>query len=171
MKKPKKNSRGRFVMLTHDMIKSAAWQSLDGNEQALYVHFASRFDGKNNGRISFSVREAAQALNISKDTGARTIKILIDRSLNERVKRSGFNLKRGPDKAAEYRLTEYPCNVTGRPATYKFKYWRRGKNGSENISRSDHRDRPVRPQGPRRIRALIGNIKFFGLSVRPQGHI
>ena len=101
MKKPKKNSRGRFVMLTHDMIKSAAWQSLDGNEQALYVHFATRFDGKNNGRISFSVREAAQALNISKDTGARTIKVLIDRGLVEIVKRSAFNLKRGPDKATE----------------------------------------------------------------------
>jgi len=148
VKKPKKNSRGRFVMLTHDMIKSAAWQSLDGNEQALYVHFASRFDGKNNGRIAFSVREAAQALNISKDTGARTIKVLIDRGLIEIVKRSAFNLKRGPDKATEYRLTEYPCNVTGKAATYKFKKWRRGKNGPEDFSRSDHRDRSVRLEGP-----------------------
>jgi len=151
VKKPKKNSRGRFVMLTHDMIKSAAWQSLDGNEQALYVHFASRFDGKNNGRISFSVREAAQALNISKDTGARTIKVLIDRGLIEIVKRSAFNLKRGPDKATEYRLTEYPCNVTGKAATYKFKKWRRGKNGKASndiFSRSHQKDGSVSPEGP-----------------------
>ena len=122
--KPKKNPRGNFVMLYHDIIESAAWKSLDANAQALYVHIAYRYDGKNNGRISISVREAAQALNASKDTAARAIKILIDRAFIAVAKRSGFNLKRGPGRAAEYRLTEYPCNVTSKAATYKFKKWR-----------------------------------------------
>jgi helix-turn-helix protein len=139
MKKPKKNPRGRFVIIYQDMRASAAWESLDGNAQALYMHIAARYNGKNNGEIPFSVREAAQALNASKDTAARAFKNLIDRGLITLAKRSGFNLKRGQERAAEYRLTEYPCDVTGRPATCKFKKWRRGKNGgAEDFS----------PEGP-----------------------
>ena len=148
MKSPKKNLRGRFVMLYQDMMESAAWASLDANARTLYVHIVARYNGKNNGRIPFSTREAALTLNVSKDTAARALKELIDRGLIEIVKRSAFNLKRGPDKATEYRLTEYPCNVTGKPATYKFKKWQRGKNGPEDFSRSDHRDRSVRLEGP-----------------------
>ena len=170
-KKSTKNPRGNFVMLYHDMIARAAWKSLNGNAQALYVHIAARYNGKNNGWISFSAREAAQVLHSSKETAARPIKFLIDRGFITVAKRSGFNLKRGQDRATEYRLTEYSCNVTGKPATYKFKYWRRAKNGSENISRSDHGDRPVRPRGPREIGGLIEETNFFRPSVRPQGHI
>jgi hypothetical protein len=109
MKSPKKNLRGRFVMLYQDMMESAAWASLDANARTLYVHIVARYNGKNNGRIPFSTREAALTLNVSKDTAARALKELIDRGLIEIVKRSAFNLKRGPDKATEYCLTEYPC--------------------------------------------------------------
>ena len=171
MKKPTKNPRDNFVMLYHDVIESEAWKSLNANARALYIHIAARYNGKNNGRISFSAREAAQVLHSSKDTAARTLKFLIERGFITVAKRSGFNLKRGQDHATEYRLTEYSCNVTNKPATYKFKYWRRGKNGSENISPSDHRDRPVRPPGPREIGGLIEETNFFRPSVRPQGHI
>ena len=109
MNKPNKNPRGKFVMLYHDMIESSAWESLNGNARALYIHIAARYNGKNNGRISFSAREAAQALNASKATAARTIKTLIDRGFITVAKRSGFNLKRGQDHATEYRLTEFAC--------------------------------------------------------------
>jgi hypothetical protein len=163
MKEPnklKKNPRGNFVMLYHDIIESAAWKSLDGNAQALYVHIAARYKGKNNGKLPFSIREAALALNASKDTAARAFKNLIDRGFITIAKRSGFNLKRGQDRATEYRLTEYPCNATGKAATYIFKNWRRGKNGSENISRSHQKDRSVSPEGPtgltRRTGAKLG---------------
>jgi len=147
-KKPKKNPRGRFVMLYQDLIESVAWKSLNGDARSLYLNVAAKYNGKNNGRISFSAREAAPALNISRATTARAFRNLIDRGFITIAKRSGFNLKRGQDRATEYRLTEYPCNVTGKRAGFKFKHWRRGKNGSENISRSDHGDRPVRPRGP-----------------------
>jgi hypothetical protein len=127
MKQPNKNPRGHFVMLYEDMTKSAAWKSLDGNARALYVDIAARFNGKNNGAIPFSAREAALSLNVVKDTAARAFNNLIDRGLIEITKRGGFNLKGGQDRATEYRLTEYPCNVTDQPATYKFKKWRREK--------------------------------------------
>jgi hypothetical protein len=148
VKKPRKNPRGRFVMLYADLIESAAWVSLSGNERALYVHIASRYNGKNNGQIPFSAREAVLALHISRATTARALRNLIDRGFITVAKRSGFNLKRGPGRATEYRLTEYPCNVTGEPASCKFKNWRRGKNGSENISRSHQGSRSVSPENP-----------------------
>jgi hypothetical protein len=157
MKKPKKNSRGNalprgnWVSLYQDLTESAAWKSLGANGQALYVHIATKYKGKNNGELACAIREASQAMNISKDTVARAIKILIDRGFIEIVKRSAFNLKCGPGKAAEYRLTEYPCNVTGKAATYKFKKWRRGKNGKASndiFSRSHQKDGSVSPEGP-----------------------
>jgi hypothetical protein len=140
MKKPKKNPRGRFVSLYEDMTKSAAWESLDGNAKALYVDIAARYNGKNNGKISFSAREAALVLHVVKDTAARAFNNLIDRGLIEVAKRSGFNVKGGQGRATEYRLTEYACDVTGQPATYRFKTWRRGKNGKDSFRREKEVD-------------------------------
>jgi len=45
----------RFVMLRYSLLDSSAWQSLPPNAQALYVHMARKFNGRNNGRISYSV--------------------------------------------------------------------------------------------------------------------
>ena len=53
MNKPNKNPRGKFVMLYHDMIESSAWESLNGNARALYIHIAARYNGKNNGRNGY----------------------------------------------------------------------------------------------------------------------
>jgi hypothetical protein len=145
MKKPKKNPRGRYLSLYEDMTKSAAWESLDSHAQALYVHIATRYNGRNNGKIPFSIREAALVLHSSKATAARAFNNLIDHGLIEVAKPSGFNLKSGQGRAAEYRLTEYPCNVTDQPATYRFKKWRRGKNGAKDSFR---REKEVDEHGP-----------------------
>jgi hypothetical protein len=75
-------------MIYQDMIESAAWKSLVGNAQALYVHIAVKYKGKNNGKIPFSIREAALVLNTSKDTATRAIKTLIDRGFITIAKRS-----------------------------------------------------------------------------------
>ena len=91
MSKPK-NPRGRFVMLYQDLMESAAWASLSGNERALYVHVAARYNGKNNGRIPFSAREATLILKISKGTAARAFKNLIERGFIAVAKRSASTL-------------------------------------------------------------------------------
>jgi hypothetical protein len=66
-------ARGRFVSLTEFMLGSAAWRALDGNCRALYVELARRYRGpnSNNGKIPYSVREAAQALNVGRSTAQR----------------------------------------------------------------------------------------------------
>jgi hypothetical protein len=49
----------RYVKLRYWLLNSQAWNSLSGNARALYVELAQRYNGSNNGRIPYSVREAA----------------------------------------------------------------------------------------------------------------
>jgi hypothetical protein len=48
----------RYVSLRYWMLQSPAWQSLPGGARALYIEMAQRYNGSNNGRIPYSVREA-----------------------------------------------------------------------------------------------------------------
>ena len=59
MKKPRKgrhgepDKSGRYVKLHHWMMKSPAWQSLDGNYRSIYIEWAALYRGPrpNNGYI------------------------------------------------------------------------------------------------------------------------
>ncbi len=94
-------SRGRFVSLTEYMLASAAWQALDGNSRALYVEVARRYRGpnSNNGKIPYSVREAAKVLNIGRSTAQRCFGRLIANGFI-RISKS------------EWLLTEFPDDTT-----------------------------------------------------------
>jgi hypothetical protein len=70
----------RHVRLHHWMMQTAAWKSLSGNERAIYVEMAARYNGSNNGRIHFSTREAARAVHVSKATAARALAVLVERA-------------------------------------------------------------------------------------------
>src|SRR4051794_6203222 len=61
------------VRLYHWLLESDAWKALDANARAIYIEMSRRYKGpgSNNGSISYSVREAAEALNIGKSTAAR----------------------------------------------------------------------------------------------------
>src|SRR4051812_37151523 len=69
----KRAAAERFVRLTHGMMQSKAWQTLDGNARAIYVALAAIYCGSNNGRIGFSIRQAAQAVRVSPATAARSM--------------------------------------------------------------------------------------------------
>jgi hypothetical protein len=62
----------RFVKLEHWMLRTQAWRSLSPACRALYVELAQRYNGSNNGEISMSVREAAELVNIAKDTAGKS---------------------------------------------------------------------------------------------------
>jgi hypothetical protein len=61
---------GRYVNLREYMLASPAWQALDCNCRCLYIELARRYRGpaSNNGKIPYSVREAATALAIGRST-------------------------------------------------------------------------------------------------------
>jgi hypothetical protein len=104
---------GRYVRLTEFMPSSAAWQALDGNSRSLYIELARRYRGpnSNNGKIPFSVREAATALSIGRSTAQRCFERLQELGFIKVGKRSGFSMK--GRIATEWSLTEFPDDTAG----------------------------------------------------------
>ena len=102
-----------------------AWQALDGNSRALYIEVARRYRGpnSNNGKIPYSVREAAKALNIGRSTAQRCFERLIAHGFLRISKRNGFNMK--GRVSTEWLLTEFPddTQATSTTATKDFMRW------------------------------------------------
>ncbi len=68
----RKLKEARHVRLYHWILASPAWKSLNAVERSLYVEIASRYAGPGtNGKIVLSVRQAADALHVSKATASR----------------------------------------------------------------------------------------------------
>ena len=125
MKHQRKTGQPRFVQLFHWMLNSPAWKDLDANARAIYVELTKRYNGSNNGRIAYSVRQAAADLKISKDTAARAFRSLKDHGFIVCERRGAFQWK--VRHASEYRLTTYDSNLDGtyanKLATKEFRRW------------------------------------------------
>ena len=115
----------RHVRLYHWLMQTAAWRSLDATARAIYVEIASRYGGpgSNNGRITYSVRDAAESLRIGKSTAGRALERLEERGFIVAMKKGAFSLK--VRHASEWRLTEFPSDATndGALATKDFVHW------------------------------------------------
>ena len=92
--KKKRTTAERYVRLTHRMMQTKAWQSLDSNARAIYVELATIYCGNNNGRIGLSARQAAQAIQVSTATAARAMIDLQDRGFIVATTKGRFDLKR-----------------------------------------------------------------------------
>jgi hypothetical protein len=114
------------------MLASAAWQAADGNCRALYVELARRYrgPGSNNGRIPYSVREAAAVLSVGRSTAQRCFERLQELGFIKIGKRSGFNMK--GRVSTEWLLTEFADDTKGAlgPAvgSKDFMSWAPGKS-------------------------------------------
>lgn len=113
----------RHVRLYHWLMQTPAWRSLDATARAIYVEMAARYGGpgSNNGRISYSVREAAVSLRVGKSTAGRSLERLQQRGFIVPMKIGAFSLK--VRHATEWRLTEFPCDVTHALASKDFMRW------------------------------------------------
>lgn len=109
----------RFLKLEHWIFKTPAWRSLPPASRALYVELAQRFNGSNNGEISLSVREAAQLVNIAKDTSSKSLHELEDKGFIRRHICGSFDWKF--KHATTWILTEHPLD--GQLATKEFASW------------------------------------------------
>jgi predicted transcriptional regulator len=113
----------RYLALPHWMMGSAAWRSLLPVERAIQIELMSRWvgPGSNNGSIPFSVREAAEAVNVSKDTAARALQILVEKGFLSRTSRGAFSRK--GRHATEWLVTLWDDDRTNRQATKDFARW------------------------------------------------
>src|SRR5580704_7097674 len=115
------NTSGPFVQLHHWMMRTAAWRSLTAQARVLYIEVAMLYNGRNNGSLALSVRQAAERCNIAKDTAARAFRELAEKGLLECVTPGGFDYKLR--HAAEWRLTQFPCDKTGALPSKAFMRW------------------------------------------------
>jgi hypothetical protein len=141
----------RWVQLRHWLLKSAAWRSLTGNAAKLYVDLALRYNGNNNGRIPYSVSEAAKVLHVSPQTAMRTFKLLEDRGFIRCTKKGAFSLKAAP-KASEWRLTAYDNDTPPQHATKDFMRWQPSEpdfpTPPKSRTRLSRRKRALPPEQP-----------------------
>src|SRR5438067_1882157 len=126
MSKPKRRNRdreARHVRIMHFMMDTAAWKSLDATARAIYLDMARRYAGpdSNNGRLPYSVREAATELRIGKSTASRALLALINRGFIVAMRRGAFSFKER--HATEWRLTEFPSDVSRDLPTKDFARW------------------------------------------------
>ena len=73
------SEREPFVMLRKELLNSPSWQSLPPEPRALYVEVANQFNGRNNGRIIYSIRDAKTGLRVGQATAYRAFNALQER--------------------------------------------------------------------------------------------
>jgi len=127
-KKHARDKGPRHVRLCHYMMDSPAWKSLGIIARAIYPDMAKRYAGvgSTNGRIGYSVREAAAEFHIGTSTAKRALDELQDRGFIVAMKKGAFSLKQR--NSTEWRLTEFHCDVTNNLATKDFMTWTPDKN-------------------------------------------
>jgi hypothetical protein len=152
----------RWLQLRHWLLRSPAWCSLTGNARALYIEIAMRYNGSNNGRIPYSVREAAKALNVSFQTAMRSLQLLQNRGFIVCTRKGAFSLKAAPS-ASEWRLTEYANDTTPEYATKDFMRWQPAEADLHALPKSrtrlSRRKRAFPPGKPHRYRGGNARVK------------
>ena len=109
--KRKRRPAPRFLQLHHRLLKSHAWHVLTPLQRCGYIEIAQLYDSTNNGRLAMSVRRLAGLIPCNKDSNI--LNELEDAGLIETVKQGRYAKKLEERAAAEYRLTDFRCDVTG----------------------------------------------------------
>lgn len=114
-----------FVQLHKGFTKGKAWRALKVGPRALYIELKARYNSYNNGGITLSVREAAQALNCAPNTAQTYFNELQEHGfIKEREKgRLGVG---GKGIATKWELTE--LGFMGARPTQDYKNWKPLKN-------------------------------------------
>jgi hypothetical protein len=107
-------------------MRSPAWKSLPPTARALYVELAKHYNGTNNGRVAYAVRDAADDLGIGSGTAGRMLLTLQQRGFIVATKKGAFSRKHR--HATEWRLTQYPCDITNELPTKDFMRWQPNQN-------------------------------------------
>jgi hypothetical protein len=151
----KKGGLPRYVALFHWMLNSEAWKDLRPAARAIYTEINKRYNGSNNGFITYSVREAQRDVHVSKSTAARAFDELASHGFIVAEQRGAFHWKINPNgskirPASEWRLTVYDnnrtSNVADMAASKDFMRWQKIQNAVPPEGRMVP---VVRPHGPR----------------------
>ncbi len=116
-----KRGRGRFVQLDEYMQKSPAWATMKPGPRALYIELKRRYNGRNNGKIFLSQRDAAKAINVHRNTVCHYFRELVERGFIRLVEPHALGPS-GIGKASVWALEELPLDGIG-PGPKAFMRW------------------------------------------------
>ena len=108
----------RFVLFDYEQIESEAFRYLSGGALKLLIMVRKRFNGINNGHISFSVREGRDLLGYSMNTVARYFDELVDKGFLRIKEKGSFSYKKR--HATTWIIT---CEEYNHQKTRDFKHW------------------------------------------------
>ena len=117
-RKQDKERNDRYFQLHHYMLRTDAWQALSAAAVRVYIQIGSRYNGANNGKLAFSVRDAAAECNLAINTAMRALRELVDLGFIEETRHGGLSKK--TRIASEWRLTAFKCDLTGSLKTCAF---------------------------------------------------
>ena len=108
----------RFVLFDYEQIESQAFRYLTGGALKLLIMVRKRFNGINNGKISFSVREGRDLLGYSMNTVARYFDELVDKGFLRIKEKGSFSYKKR--HATTWIIT---CEEYNHQKSRDFKHW------------------------------------------------
>ena len=108
----------RFVLFDYEQIESQAFKYLTGGALKLLIMVRKRFNGVNNGKISFSVREGRDLLGYSMNTVARYFEELVDKGFLRIREKGSFSYKKR--HATTWIIT---CEEYNHQKSRDFKHW------------------------------------------------
>jgi|GEM_PF-5095770 len=102
MRKTIKENKSRYLRIDDWEYKCPAYKALTPNARSVYLHMRTLYNGRNNGRIAMSTRDAGSIIHKSNATGARALHELKMLGFIKIRQESTFHQKR---LAREYELT------------------------------------------------------------------
>ena len=131
----------QWTKLVRPMMQTDAWRALPPVAQALYPWLKFEWKGpkaNNNGKISLSLRQAADRLGVGIDTAGRGFHALQQKGFLVVVK-AGTLGSEGGAKAPEYELTELPLPSSDRAEGRKlYREWREGEDFPVHRTRTNN---------------------------------
>ena len=118
-----------FTKMIRPMMLTDAWKALSPTAQALYPWIKFEWKGEkanNNGKISLSVRQAADCLGVTKDTAARAFQDLQAKGFLVVTEAASLGVH-GHGKCFKYEITEI-ARPPNRVGSRLYKSWSQGND-------------------------------------------
>jgi hypothetical protein len=116
-----RNQKERVIVLKFPLLESEAWQSLPAPACKIFIELRKRFNGQNNGDITFSYREAAKLVGCSKSSAKRHLEALVWHGFID-MHNKGMMRKR---HATTWYLTTEACTYHNDYPTHRWRNFKR----------------------------------------------
>lgn len=169
----RKKSEPRHIRLYHNITGTDAWKSLSGNAIKVLIALVRLDDGKKNGQIYFSDRQASFETGLARNTCIKVLRELSEKGFLRIVEKGHFDRK--VRHATVWRYTWQAVPGLSGP-TRDFEKWKRPNNktrdqkltqpGSNNepwvnfdVATGANIDPDIPPKPQKCVQAIVANIE------------